>query len=255
MREPTNTLVVGFDSTAIVEHIPRQGFLFIDDDPIPVARRATAFDFKTDSFNPLKDMNHIRAAEFIAVLDAIFPEGSATLTRRYSNHILFKQLLEKPDRLSDMIVRSKDPYERDASERIERLLLSPVLKRVLNRPSNFSTKGTITAQLPRAEIGDFDAFVLGNMLISQFRGAIIVPDFSFYAHKEHAALIRQNRLIAGITSFEGVSVLRDQFLTIPKKIASQATPEDAEILGIYAGLIPGTDGHTTFVQNAIRPRH
>jgi hypothetical protein len=51
-----------------------------------------------------------------------------------------------------------------------------------------------------AELGEHDAKILGSLLISQFKGQIIVPDFGFYARDFHASLIRENRLIAGVHS-------------------------------------------------------
>jgi len=47
-------------------------------------------------------------------------------------------------------------------ERVGRCLLaSPVLKRVLCNQTNFSLKDVVLAKLDRAQLGDFDALVVG----------------------------------------------------------------------------------------------
>ena len=85
---------------------------------------------------------------------------------------------------------------------VDDVLISPVLRRVLCHPTNFSfnPRSTILARINRAELGDFDALVLGLLLISLFEGQVVVPDFGFYGREHHIALIRQNRLSAGVKS-------------------------------------------------------
>src|SRR3984885_11698253 len=62
---------------------------------------------------------------------------------------------------------------------IDDLLMSPVRKRVLCNPTNFSfnPRSVILAKLNRAELGDFDALVLGLFLMAHFKGQVVVPDF------------------------------------------------------------------------------
>jgi hypothetical protein len=57
------------------------------------------------------------------------------------------------------------------------LLVSPILKRVLCNPTNFSfnPRSAILARLNRAELGDFDALVLGLFLMAHFKGQVVVP--------------------------------------------------------------------------------
>lgn len=64
---------------------------------------------------------------------------------------------------------------------IEDLLTSPVLRQVLCNATNFPFKrgSVILARLNRAELGDFDALVLGLFLMLYFKGQIVVPDFGF----------------------------------------------------------------------------
>jgi hypothetical protein len=99
---------------------------------------------------------------------------------------------------------------------------------------------------------DFDAFVLASLLISQFKGQVIVPDFGFYGREHHVALVRQGRLIAVVNALSELPVsLRQALLTIPNKIASRATYEDAEVLARYEGLVPKTVAHTDFITRAM----
>lgn len=251
-----NVLTIGADPTPLLNYVPDR-FLFIDDGPLidqltpPGHRRTVFFDPKRHRFNPLKDMDYRRAQEFLHVLDATFPEGENTLTKGNSNHILLKALLAEPKRLSQLTHDSKDPYERDAHRKIERILLSPVLEPVLNRASNMSFKGSIIARLDRAELGDFDAFVLGNLLMSLFDGPVIVPDFGFYASPFHVRLIRQNRLIAGIRAFDEVPKLKNHLLQIEEKIGVRCTPDDARLLALYDRMPFGTIGYGDYIAERI----
>lgn len=234
-----NTLIVGSDKTPLLHYVPER-FLIIDDGPlidqltIPKRRAVHVFDIQKDTFNPLKDMSYIKAREFLDVLNAIFPEGESTLTRRYSNFQILSALLDSPTRLETLIKESKDTM--DAYQKVQTLLLSPVLERVLNRPTNMSFKGTIIARLDRALLGDFDSYVLANLLISQFDGTVIVPDFGFYAAPFHTSLIRQGRLIAGVSSLDEVPDFRSRLLQFPVKVGSKCTLDDAELLARYAGI-------------------
>lgn len=53
-------------------------------------------------------------------------------------------------------------------------------------------------RLNRKEIGDDDAKIIANILISQFKGQVAIEDFGFYARRHLAALIREERLMAGV---------------------------------------------------------
>jgi hypothetical protein len=251
-------LIVGTNKSPILDHLP-ETFLLIDDGPIidgltlPTRRKTTRFDYRTHSFNPLKNMDYRRARDFIAMLDAAFPEGENTLTKKNANYVLLNALLSNPKRLDRLLEPRNDPAQTDAYQKIHTLLLSPVLNRVLCSPTNFSFKGLLLARLDRAELGDFDCFVLGNLLISQYQGHIVVPDFGFYASPSHQFLIRQRRLTAGLNFLDDVPTpLRQNLLLMDGKIASHATFDDAETLAVYSGLARGTVAFTDFVQRAIR---
>ncbi|MBV9670041.1 MAG: hypothetical protein JOZ43_03705 [Acidobacteriales bacterium] len=251
-------LIVGTEKSPILEHLPER-FLLIDDGPIidqltfPARRKITRFDYKTHSFNPLNNMGYRQARDFIALLDAVFPEGQSTLTKKNANFILLKALLSNPKRLDRLLYpKDNDPAHTDAYQKIQTLLLSPVLKTVLCRPTNITFRGILLARLNRAELGDFDCFVLGNLLIANYPGQVVIPDFGFYAAPHHIALIRRGRLTAGVNFLDEVPTkLRPNLLLMDDKIARHATSDDAETLAVYSGLSRGTVAFTDYVQRAL----
>lgn len=261
-----NALIVGTKKTdSILEHLP-DSFLLIDDGPIidayldehPLPKdwkeisespSITLFDVEKDSFNPLTNINYRRAKEFISVLDAIFPEGENTLTKKTSNFQLLTALLSNPKRLDKLIRPNKE--NADAYQKIQTLLLSPVLERVLCRATSFPLKGIILARLNRAELGDFDCFVIANLLISQYKGQVVIPDFGFYACPFHTSLIRQDRLIAGVNFIDEAPKLRNNLLLIEEKIGKHCTVEDAETLADFAGIRKSSVDYRDFIQTSM----
>lgn len=247
-----NHLLIGTQQT--LPPIP-EPFLLIDDEidlELSTRRKVVRFDYTKHSFNPISKINYQRAREIISVFDSIFPEGENTLTRKSSNFVLLNALLSSATKLSRLIrPNPKDPGQTDAYEKIQTLLLSPVLHSVLNRPTNFAFDGIILARLNRAELGDFDCFVLGNLLISQYRGQVVIPDFGFYGRAHHMSLIRQERLIAGVNSLDELPKELRQRALLMEKTAQHCTPADAEVLAGYEGLIPHTNGYNEFVQRCI----
>lgn len=230
-------------------------FLLIDDDidiPIPKNRKVTIFDFTKHSFNPLRGMDYLKAREFVSILDAVFPEGENTLTKKNSRFVLLSALLAvpKPQRIDKIFYKQTEENE-DAYQKIQTLLFSPVLQNVLCRPTNFSFSGTILARLNRAELGDFDCFVLGNLLISQYKGQVVLPDFGFYGAPHHTSLIRQNRLIAGVRYLDE-SPLKNELLLIKDKTGKQCLYKDAETLAQYAGMLPGNNAYNDWVEARIK---
>lgn len=117
----------------------------------------------------------------------------------------------------------------------------------------------IMARVNRVELGDFDALVLGLLLIANYKGQIVVPDFGFYGRDAHVSLIRENRLIAGVNFIgelppklrQSVLLIKESVLLIKEKVPSGATADDAETLAGYAALVAGTVGFTDFVQGAV----
>lgn len=256
-----NFLLVGADKTPLLEVELSRDVLIVDDGPlidsleIPARRKVTRFDISKHHLNPLHQMDYRRAREFVAVMDAVFPEGENTLTKKNSNFVLLNALLDKPTYLHQLIEEpdKKDAARVDAYQKIATLMLSPVLSAVLCKPTNFSLKGIVLAKLDRAKLGDFDAFVLANLLISQFQGTIILPDGGFYLRDHHISLIRQERLVAGLTTLAGVHSdrLRQELLTIEEKVGSKATFADADELANYSGFAKRQTGHTDSIGTAM----
>lgn len=253
-----NVLIVGSDKTPILKHL-RHPFLFIDDGDLcagikhPPRRKVLEFDVSIHSFNPLKDIDYKRARDFAKVLDAAFPEGANTLTTRNARFTLLKSLLDNPSDLETLVPMpdKKDTGATDAYQKIQTLLLSPVLKDVLTRPTNMSFKGTIVAKLNRAELGDFDCFILAQLLISLYPGLVVIPDYGFYACGFHGSLFREKRMVVGINSFAEAPEIKQRLLLSEQRIASRCTADDAKILAPYAGLTPGTNEYNDFIETCI----
>jgi hypothetical protein len=237
----SNKLYVGFTK----EVKPPKAGLFIDD-KVPKIPLAKVFDPKKHSFNPLAGIDYKKARAIADVLYTIAPQGENTLTVRNGKRALLKALL-KAKRLDQ--VRGDE----EVSGMIDDLLISPILKRVLYQPTNFSfNTDIILTKLNRAELGDFDALVLGLLLMAHFTGLVVVPDFGFYGREGPVSLIRGNRLIAGVNALaELPPKLRQSVLLIGDKEASGATVEDAETLARYERLAPGTNGLVDYAQAAI----
>lgn len=256
-----NRLIVGTDTEPFHEPYPVP-FLLIDDGELidtielPPRRKIIYFDVSKHHFNPLKNLDYKKARDFVSVLDAVFPEGQNTLTKKNSNFVLLNALLDNPTKLSKLIPEpknTKDTGLTDAYQKIQTLLLSPVLYRVFERATNFPLNATILARLNRAELGDFDCFVLANLLISHYPHQVVIPDFGFYGRLHHTNLIRQNRLIAGVTSLSRVSPeLREELLLIPDKVGAKCTAEDAETLAGYSRHRKGSEGYIDLVEQLIK---
>jgi hypothetical protein len=89
--------------------------------------------------------------------------------------------------------------------------------------------------------------VLGLFLMAQYKEQVVVPDFGFYARPFHSSLIRENRLIAGVYTLSELDEKMRQLCLLMPKVGRQCTPEDAEVLAQYAGLVPRTIAHTEYV--------
>jgi hypothetical protein len=238
-----NRLYVGFNKTV---EPPTRG-LFIHDD-VPDISRARIFDPAKHSFNPLKDIDYRKARALADLIYTVYPQGENTLKVREGRWSLLPALLAS-NRLDKV----------DGNEEVQGvlgdLLQSPVLRRVLCSNANqfsFNPNSLILARINRAELGDFDALVLGLLLIEQFKGQVVVPDFGFYGRETHVSLIREDRLIAGVNFLgELTPRLRNEALLIDDKTASGATFPDAELLADYARIPRGTVGHTAFIDQAM----
>lgn len=216
---------------------PKRG-LYIHDDLPDVSGAKVVFDPAKHSFNPLKDMNYKKARALADVLYTISPQGDNTLTVRNGKRALVK-MLPNSKRL-DKLEPTGHVGDDEALAMVDDLLQSPVLKRVLsNNDFSFNPKKLILARINRAELGDFDALVLGLFLISHFQGQVVVPDFGFYGRDAHVSLIRQERLIAGVNFLSELAPkLRNSVLLIKDKEASGALYDDAVQLAQLTGLHP-----------------
>lgn len=224
-----NKLFVGFTKTV---EPPKRG-LFLHDE-VPDISRARIFDPAKHSFNPLKNIDYRKARALADVLYTAYPQGDNTLTVRNGKRALLKALLSAT-RLD------KVDGDEEVKGMIDDLLQSPVLKSVLCKPTNFSfsPNSVILARINRAELGDFDALILGLFLIGHFKGQIVVPDGGFYLRDSHASLIRENRLIAGVNFLgELAPKLRNAALLTENRIPQGALYDDAVALAQLAGLRP-----------------
>jgi hypothetical protein len=232
----------------LTKDVPPERGLFIHDD-VPTVSRARVFDPFKHSFNPLKDMNYKKARQIADVLYTIAPQGENTLTVRNGKRALLKALrsANRLDRVTG---------DEEVTGMVEDLLISPLLSRVLCSTGNqfsFNPNSTILARINRAELGDFDALVLGLFLISHFDGQITVPDFGFYGREAHVSLIRENRLIAGVNSLSELPPrLRSSVLLIADKEASGVTFEDAQTLADYARVLRGTNAYNAFIDQVMQ---
>jgi hypothetical protein len=258
-------LILGTNKTDTFLTTLPESYLLIDDGPVidaldlPADRTIMRFDPAKHRFNPLTRMDHIKARALAQMIYAASPEGTSTLTVRNGKRTLAK-FLATAKRLDKFPVPKTDA-QKEVKDILNDIFLSPVLERVLLGEPNFSLysfDGIAIARLDRAALGDFDAFILGNFLIEQYRGPIVIPAFDFYAIPSHIQLVRQRRLTAGLDFLSDLDrrdgqldKLRNQLLaseqTKPfryKRVAThthhacRTSYDDAVTLARYAGLRP-----------------
>lgn len=246
-----NKVFIGF--TKHVE-LPASNFLLIADE-VPNNPRARVFDPLKSHFNPVKDLKYKEARDLATVLYTTTPQGENTLTVRNGKRALLHALLKA--RRFDYI-QGHGEHAQEVDAMISDILTSPTLRRILTTttpPFSFNKNAIIYARINRAELGDFDALVLGLLIMSFYKGQLVIPDMDFYGRDIHTSLIRQNRLIAGISSLSRLPLLlRDELLSVKDKTASGALYDDAVLLAKYAGLAPHTNGFIEFVDAAMSDR-
>ena len=244
-----NKLFLGFSKTV---ELPPGNFLFIDDE-VPDIAKARIFDPTKSSFNPLHALDYKHARDLAEVLYTTTPQGENTLTVRNGKRALLQALLTKPPKKTHRLDNLQGTEE--VEDMIADLLASPVLKHTFCNPLtpfSFKKNSVILARINRAELGDFDALVLGLVLINHYKGQLVIPDFGFYGRAVHSNLIRQQRLIAGVNYLAELPLqLRRSVLSIQDVTPSTTLHEDAEILAEYAGYAKGTVGFSDFVKAAI----
>jgi hypothetical protein len=254
-----NTLIVGTDKSDISKNLPTE-FMMIDDGAIidtltfPPTFAVNELDLSFHAFNPLKNIDYKRACDFVSLINALFPEGEQTLTRRSSNLVLLRALLSAPDQLETLITLNKQhPGTVDAFEKIARILLSPTLKPFLTRTTNFSLKGVVLVRLD-SSIPAFDRKVIGNLLISNYQGSVVIPNFGFYACPFHASLIEEGRISIGVHNLNEVPWLQNCLHHFQKDDVHpmRCNAEDADTLAThFSGKPKGTDGYSSYVALAM----
>jgi hypothetical protein len=166
------------------------GSLVITDEPA-IESGAKLYDPAEHGLNPLP-MKYRESREFAA---AAYPDKDLMAYR--NGRRALTRLIMNADRLDACITSAAmSTRKRKASWKI---LCS---RRYCGEccASRFRAGSMPEARLLRArkEIGDDDAKIIANIRVSQFKGQIVVEDFGFYAREHHSALIRQERLIAGV---------------------------------------------------------
>lgn len=238
-----NTLHVG-----LKKHIdlPSGGYLYIHDE-VPRVPRARILDVTKHSFNPLEGIDERKAREIADVLYAIYPQGENTLTVRNGRRDLLQALLGAK-RLDK--VHGSDEIDGVLAD----LLVSPVVRNVLCKPTSFSfnPRSVILVPLDRAKLGEFDALVIGLMLMAHYPGQLVIPDFGFYGREVHTGLLREERLIAGVNFLDELpEKLRKRVLLVPNKVASGALYDDAVELAKFEGLRRDTNEYNDFIAERV----
>ncbi|MGD9921942.1 MAG: hypothetical protein AB7V13_10915 [Pseudorhodoplanes sp.] len=246
-----NSLHIGFSKSIT---FPPGGFLCIDD-TFPDIPKARMFDPLRHSFNPLKDITYKSARELADALYTVSPQGEDTLTVRNGKRALLKALINHGPRTPPRFDRiaSRDD---EVTDIVSDILASPILRQVLcgtDRMFSFNPNSQVLVRLDRSELGDFDALVLGLLIINHYKGQLVIPDLGFYGRDAHMSLIRQQRLIAGIHFLGELPLrLRQAALLIKDKHASHALIDDARTLAAYAGMPESTNAFSEFVEAATR---
>jgi hypothetical protein len=222
-----------------------KGSLVITDEPV-LKRGEKLFDPAKHGLNPLP-MQYREAREFAA---AVFPDKDL-MTYRNGKRALTRLVMDA-DRL-DRLNFTRDDDDQEAKGVVEDLLLSPLLRTALRRPIPrwFFSGGTIMARLNRKEIGEDHAKLVANILVAQFKGQIVIEDFGCYSRPFHSALIREDRLIAGVYTLSELDDKLRQMCLLMGTEAAGCTYEDAEVLARYEGHVPNTNAFNSFVQRAM----
>jgi hypothetical protein len=228
----TNLLQIGL--TAKDFEIP-PGSLSISDDPAP-RKGAKVYDLAKHGINPLP-MKYPANREFAA---ALWPDKDL-MTYRNGKRAL-AQLVTDYDRL-DRIKFGKSDDDKEAKGVVDDIMLSPLLRAALRKriPLWVFSGVTVLVRLNRKEIGDDDAKIAANILISQWPGQVVIDDFGAYAREHHAALIREERLIAGVYTLSELGEPKDNFrqrCMLMPKVGKGCIYDDAVELAKYAKLRP-----------------
>jgi hypothetical protein len=232
--------------------LPKGSFLFIGDE-VPPHPKAKIFDPTKHSFNPLKNLSKKSARELAEVLYTASPQGENTLTVRTGRRAL-AQALATATRFDDISIESPIKGVKEEVEgMVGELLFTDLMRRALCADDDFSFTGKNTkvfARLNRAELGDFDALVLGLFLMAQYQGQFIVPDGGFYLRDSHVRFVREGRLICGAHTLKELpEALLNSLPRFDRRIPSRTTYENALELARYdCPFPPRTNEHDAFIQ-------
>jgi hypothetical protein len=248
-------LGVGDKTKQILERL-QPPCLLIDDGPIIDAikprKSFVYFDVHEHSVDVLNGMNYRRARDFLSLLNVAFPEGENTLTRKNANFLILEALLDQPKDLKTLVAPTKDPASVEACQKIQTLLLSPILKNVLTKQANIELNTTVLVRLDKKRVPQFDALVVAHLLIMLYRHQVVITDFGHYGRDYLTSLIREERLICGVRSLSQLSdELRDEVLLMDDKEGYRCTVEDAEALAGFTGWAPHSNGYNDFIEKLI----
>jgi hypothetical protein len=239
-------LYLGIDRRIDFDEI-EGGFLYIGDGVPDVGkRRHRVFDPLKHSVNPLDQLDYRKACDFLDMIDALFSRGDNTLTKDTGLDFIAEALEGDVRRLDKLVPEPKRTSTTGhvwAYGRMQKILRSPVLRPVLCSPRkqfSLADNSIVLARLNRKELGEFDAVVLGLVLMMSYKGQIVVDDFGFYGREAHASLLREDRLIAGLNFFDEIvsNKLQNALMQIDEKVLSGATYPDAKRVAEHRGLRP-----------------
>jgi hypothetical protein len=162
------------------------------------------------------------------------------------------RLLMDANRL-DRLRYTRNDDDQEAKGVVEDILLSPLLRTALGKPIPrwFFSGATIIARLNRKEMGEDDAKFVASVLISKHMGPVVIDDFGCYARPFHSALIREDRLIAGVSTLSELDEKLRQTCLLMETEPLGCTYDDAALLAKYAGHVTGTNAFNSFVQRAM----
>lgn len=233
-----NTLYVGLRNDI---ELPDANFLYLNG-TVPTFPQARLFDPFEHQFNPLRKLDYLKECTIVEIFDALFDPESTTLTKSSGLDYIAEALQTKPRFLYDLVPKPDKKSTTGhvwAYSKVQKILRSPVLRKVLCSPPNFSfnKRSVILARINRSELGRFDALVLGLFIMAEFKGQIVVPNFGFYARPFHADLIEEERIICSVRTLSQIkdATLRDECLLIEEKIGAHTTVSDAKTLMDYEG--------------------
>jgi len=237
-----NQLFIG--TKRVVKPPSKGGYLLIAD-TVPEARGAQVFDPQKHDFDALHNLDYRGICDFVDSIDALFPGGETTLTKESGLGYIAQRLTTRLTSLADLI---PPPPEKNAPsghvwahEKMQRILLSPVLSRVLcgTEPLSFKPGAVVLARIDRAELGDFDAQTIASFLMMHFPGHIVLPDAGSYLRDMHVSLLRGSRLIAGVDHLaELPEKFRQAALLMSERVPAGALFDDAVTLAKLAGHRP-----------------